>query len=1290
MPTELNVTVQAAGAVESIAFAPGPTGYFAESVAAAISKLPEAETEVISVGGAATVSAGIQGLVIDATAPVTVVALGSESVLGGSGGITFTGAANATYTIAIAGGNDSISMAGGSAYNIQLGAGDNTVAAGGSGTIEGGAGGSSTIIGGSVSSANNFIFLDGTNDVIAVGAGAATVSEQGNDGLIVGSTVFGTANVLADSGTNDTVAGGAGADTIFGHTNGTYYLSTDTTVFEAQNGAAELIVGEDGGEETVFGGTADFVIVNATQLFYVADAYGSATINSDRGYSQVLGSQYSDIVFLQNAASVPGGDVSSLIAEAGPETINASFASAMVLISAGSGNDSIAGGSGNDAFVFSAGTTSLYGGTSDTISGFHAGELLEFGGYSGTAGSVLATETVANGNTTLTLSDGTRIELAGYTGGLSTSNPGATGYYTITACYLEGTRLMTDAGEVAIEDLRIGDLLLTKDFRFRPIKWIGRRSYDARFVGGNIHPVCIRQGALGENSPKRDLLVSPEHAMLIDGMLIPAILLVNGGSITQHCDRETISYLHVELETHDAILAEGALSETFVDDFSRMMFHNAAEYAALYPGSPPAEAAYCAARVECGPALEAVRARIAARAGDGQAEPEAARKLHGFIDLARRDFVEGWAWDPEAGDAPVILRVTDDGMAIGFVVADLYREDLKDAGVGSGHHAFRFEYPGGLAPDRPHSIAVSRAEDGVHLRGSPAILPADAPRQMVPISRDADAITMKLNGCVDRFTRNVVEGWAQDDTGYPVPLQILVNGRLVARTLANKARPDLAVAGIGQGRHAFVYDFPGGLSPLIRQTVSVQRDTDGTELKNPCAPLEPSTSFDTTLCDVVAQAVDALEDTAAQDRALVFLAEQADRVAQARARQDAQWAERDAHRRLERRHGSVATTRGLAGAVQPGRRALFIDADVPDPRLDAGGQAAVSHMRALQALGYAVSFTATRITAADQAALAALEAIGIRCCHAPWYASVEEVLQRQAGGLDVVYLHRAAVAASYLTLVRQHHCRARIVYGVADLHHMRVGRHAELHGRPDLAAESERLRLAETLAAWMADAVITHSPVEARLLQAMVPRARIHVVPWAIERDVAPPPTCAADAADRIAFIGNFAHAPNADGVRYLAEEVMPLAWQQAPKLECLLVGSRMPDEIRRLAARSGLQAIGFVADLDSVFAQVRATVAPLRFGAGIKGKILTSLAAGVACVATPIAAEGLACLPAFCIGDTPQALARAILHLCRDEAARAAGVAAGRAHLGLWTQEAVNNALRGVLEDRLLLKRTA
>jgi hypothetical protein len=179
-----------------------------------------------------------------------------------------------------------------------------------------------------------------------------------------------------------------------------------------------------------------------------------------------------------------------------------------------------------------------------------------------------------------------------------------------TACYAAGSMIATAEGERAVDALAIGDRVVTAAGALRPIRWIGRRAYAGRFLRANpgVQPVRFRAGSLGNGLPRRDLLVSPDHAMFLDGVLVPARCLLNGATITQE-RQDRIEYVHVELDSHDILLAEGAPSESFVDDGSRACFHNAAEYAALYPDLAPAPV-YCARRVEQGPELEAIRRRL--------------------------------------------------------------------------------------------------------------------------------------------------------------------------------------------------------------------------------------------------------------------------------------------------------------------------------------------------------------------------------------------------------------------------------------------------------------------------------------------------------------------------------------------------------------------------------------------------------------------------------------------------------------------------------------------------------
>jgi hypothetical protein len=260
-------------------------------------------------------------------------------------------------------------------------------------------------------------------------------------------------------------------------------------------------------------------------------------------------------------------------------------------------------------------------------------------------------------------------------------------------------------------------MVATASGALRPIKWIGRRSYGGRFIMGrrDILPICFKAGSLDNNVPKRDLWISPHHAMYLDGVLIEAKDLVNGVSIVQAEHVDKVEYVHIELESHDVIIAEGALSETFIDDNSRGMFHNAHEYAALYPHEAAAAAHYCAPRHEDGYEVETVRRRIALRAGLAPNDETArAGDLRGFLDRVTPQVIEGWAQNIDHPEAAVCLDIFADGRLIGQVLANRYRQDLERAGIGSGRHAFRFKPPAGLVFAHD-AVEVRRSLDGAVL-----------------------------------------------------------------------------------------------------------------------------------------------------------------------------------------------------------------------------------------------------------------------------------------------------------------------------------------------------------------------------------------------------------------------------------------------------------------------------------------------------------------------------------------------------------------------------------------------
>jgi hypothetical protein len=253
----------------------------------------------------------------------------------------------------------------------------------------------------------------------------------------------------------------------------------------------------------------------------------------------------------------------------------------------------------------------------------------------------------------------------------------------------------------------------------RPIKWIGRQTFDRDAIAGDREklPVRIRAGALGPQQPAADLYVSPGHSMLIDGQLVLAKSLVNGITITQELPaaiRECIDYYNPELDTHDCVIAEGAFAETFADGPGlRSRFHNAASYADLYPDAPLAtQLRLCAPRPERGATLASLVRPIVERASQGIVPGP----LRGAIDLITMpDRIDVWAQDTAHPLLPVILEFLLGDRVIGTSVALDHRADLEAAGVGNGRASLGFTCPVAITPEAAKTLRVRRASDGAEL-----------------------------------------------------------------------------------------------------------------------------------------------------------------------------------------------------------------------------------------------------------------------------------------------------------------------------------------------------------------------------------------------------------------------------------------------------------------------------------------------------------------------------------------------------------------------------------------------
>jgi hypothetical protein len=299
------------------------------------------------------------------------------------------------------------------------------------------------------------------------------------------------------------------------------------------------------------------------------------------------------------------------------------------VIRAGSGDDLIAGGAGDDRISLGSGEDRVvFSGTvnDDVIADFRVGtDVIDLTAFTAITSLDQLTFTQVGASTV--------ISAPGIDGTITVRNVTVSelrdGGSVLVACYLRGTMILTPGGERAIEDLQIGDEVVTADGDIRPIRWIGYRAYAARFLkaGSRLLPVTFRAGSLGPSRPNRDLTVSPGHSMLIDGKLVNANLLVNGRTIVQGATGPMVSYVHIELDTPDAVIANGVASETYVNDANRRQFENWQSYLLRYGRDEPAArradgtCEHRFPRVAPGAELAALRARVwagADQSGAGQ------------------------------------------------------------------------------------------------------------------------------------------------------------------------------------------------------------------------------------------------------------------------------------------------------------------------------------------------------------------------------------------------------------------------------------------------------------------------------------------------------------------------------------------------------------------------------------------------------------------------------------------------------------------------------------------------
>jgi O-antigen biosynthesis protein len=421
--------------------------------------------------------------------------------------------------------------------------------------------------------------------------------------------------------------------------------------------------------------------------------------------------------------------------------------------------------------------------------------------------------------------------------------------------------------------------------------------------------------------------------------------------------------------------------------------------------------------------------------------------------------------------------------------------------------------------------------------------------------------------------------------------------------------------------------------------------------------------FDTRYASADYAAADVCMGVRAQGYKVVY--QPASRVACHARTRDASERERDAARArfkdkwrasLGREHRANEPSRAERAANRKwaAQVAVFDDC-VPTPDRDAGSARMLEILRALSRWSHPVLITLSK--QARPLYERALWREGIETARA---VDFERLVRERR--FRVAILSRPHVADGLLRPIRRADPRARIVFDMVDAHSLRLSREHELTGDAETARRAEHYRKLESRAARECDLLWCASTADEEFMRRMVPGVAAVVVPTIHPQGGRGLPL---EKREHILFVGNFRHRPNADAVNFYAREVLPRVRESLPDVELLVVGDNAPEEFAAHAS-AGVRVLGYVPDIEPVFTRARVSVAPLRFGAGINGKIGEALAHGLPVVTTTVGAAGLALGDGeeALIADSAEDLAAATVRLYTDAALWRKLSEKGRAHV--------------------------
>lgn len=300
-------------------------------------------------------------------------------------------------------------------------------------------------------------------------------------------------------------------------------------------------------------------------------------------------------------------------------------------------------------------------------------------------------------------------------------------------------------------------------------------------------------------------------------------------------------------------------------------------------------------------------------------------------------------------------------------------------------------------------------------------------------------------------------------------------------------------------------------------------------------------------------------------------------------------------------------------------RILVVDSTTPDPTRDSGSLRLVAILRLLAEQNWDVCFLPDDGRASAEE-VAALGSLGTEVLCRPWVRDLPRWLRAYGSELYAVMLCRHNVAGQYVAQVRKHAPQAKLLFDTVDLHFLREQRAATLDGNSSMARQASASQRSELALIAAADLTFVVSPHEQSLLARLVPQARVALLSNVHEvREFVPPYAHRHD----LVFIGGHGHPPNVDALHWIADEILPVLREALPDIVIHVLGD-LPESARRELSMPGLALHGRVPELAPWLDNCLASIAPLRFGAGVKGKINMAMSFGLPVIATPIAVEGM------------------------------------------------------------------